>query len=381
MPVTAAEIAQLIEGYAPLDLAATGDNVGLQVGDPQVETDCILVTTDVTPPVLVEAREAGAGLIISHHPLIATSLAAVREDDPVGRMAGDLIRAGMSLYVAHTNLDKAPVIGTALALAQALGIGDTAPLIPEPGRQVKLVVFTPEDHADAIREALAQAGAGVIGDYTHCSFAAPGTGSFLGGETTAPAVGQPGRLEKVAELRLEMICPRHRLAAAIRALLAAHPYEEPAFDIIPLESTERSVGLGAIGTLPEPQPLGQLADHVQRVLEGPLVRVSGPQDAVVQRVAVFPGSTGAAFPAVLHSDVDVLVGGEVKHHAALAGLTHPGRERPLCTIQAGHHATERPVVGRIVAYLREKLGKRARFLASSADVGPFAGPRPAGSGR
>lgn len=375
MGVTAAEIAEVIEEHAPLWLAEESDNVGFQVGDPEAEVECVLVTTDVTAPVVVEAREMGAGLIVSHHPLIMPPLSAVRSDDLTGRVVADLIRGDIGLYVAHTNLDKAPVIGTAAALAEVLGVADVAPLIHESGRRVKLVVFTPEESAEGIREAMAAAGAGVIGDYTHCSFAAPGTGSFLGGERADPAVGEAGRLERVPELRLEMVCPRERASAAIAAMLAVHPYEEPAFDVIPLANVEGEVGLGGIGDLREPRDLGELAAHVERALGGPAARVSGPRDAVVQRVAVFPGSTGRAFPAVLHSDAEALVGGEIKHHWALAGLADPRRDRPLCTIEAGHHATERPVVGRIVAHLREILGAKVRLEAASADVGPYAGPQ------
>jgi dinuclear metal center YbgI/SA1388 family protein len=347
------DVLAAIAARAPFERAASWDPVGLVIGDPSAPARSVAVCHEVTEAVVEALEREPADLLVSYHPLLFTATTRlVAGKTPAGR-ALRLARAGVAVAVAHTNFDAAPG-GTADALADALGLTETAgfgPLDGPPSR--KLVTFVPRDAADALLEALAAAGAGRIGAYTHCSFRTEGTGTFFAGEGTSPAAGRRGALSREPEVRLEVVVPPAREAEVVRALRRAHPYEEPAFDVFDRRGEAQLVG--RIGLLEPELTLGALGERVADAL-GAQPRIAGPRDRRVTRVAVVPGSGEDFLCEAQQAGGDVFVSGDLRHHSVRRAL-----DSGLAVIDAGHAATERPGVERLLALLGAE-GARTRGL-------------------
>jgi dinuclear metal center YbgI/SA1388 family protein len=346
MTMTVREIHRVLDRLAPPALAESWDNVGLLVGDPAQPVEAVLVALDATPGALAQAAEVGAGLIVTHHPLIFSPLKRVVEDRGVAMLVRGLVRQGCSLIAAHTNLDAAPD-GLNAYVATLLGLTDTRPLLSTAARPLlKLVVYVPEAHVDAVRAAITGAGAGWIGHYAECSFSARGVGTFRPEEGTHPFIGTPGTLERLAEERLETVVPKAALGAVLAAMTAAHPYEEVAYDLLPLENAWPGAGLGRIGTLAEMTTAGAFLRHASQVLGTTRLSLAGPADRPVRTVALCTGSGGDFMETARHAGADLYLTGEVKHHHALLA-----RQAAFPVIDAGHYPTERPAVELLAGYL------------------------------
>lgn len=363
----AADLAAVIEEGAPRHWAEAWDNVGLLVGDPGAPVQRVLVALEVTDPVLDEAEACGAQLLVVHHPVIFRPLKALRPDTAAGRRLFRLLRTGIAVYAAHTNLDVAAG-GTNDLLAAAVGLNGARVLNPTGSdRLLKLAVFVPRGHEDTVRDALADAGAGVIGNYTHCTFEAPGTGTFKPTQGADPFLGQVGELERADELRLEVILPESRLAACLAAMRAAHPYEEVAHDIYPLVNPGPVRGHGRVGTLAGPMTVAALAQRVKRALGVPFVRIAGDPAAWVERAAVAAGAGADLIGAAAAAGAQVLVTGDTKHHEVQDAL-----DAGLAVIDPGHYASEAPVVPAMAERLRQAAAVRGwpveiRVAARGAD--------------
>ncbi len=349
-PPTVRHIADAIESWAPRQYAYDWDPVGLSIGNPASPVTCVITCLTITRAAFQAAREAEAEMIVSHHPLIFSPLKTLRTDVAQTKLCLDIVRAGMACYSAHTNLDVVPG-GVNHILAEKLGLHNVSPLLPvKHAGQVKLVTFVPETHLAALREAVCAAGAGVIGHYSQCTFSGEGVGTFLPGEKTHPFCGEKGRLSEEPERRFETLVPKPRLGPVLQALHATHPYEEPAYDIYPVENRDAAVGLVLRGVLEEPMTLDAFADHVRQSLALDNVRMVGRDNKQVTTVAAIGGSGGGELGR-LPFDLDVCVTGDVKYHDALDAL-----ERGLCVIDAGHAGTELPAVTVLADFLQ------ARFL-------------------
>jgi len=358
-------VAALFE-RAPAGLAEAWDNVGLIVGRAEAPVRRCLLATDAAPAVVEEAAARGAQAVVAHHPPFIEPLKRVRGSDYGGEVALRAARHGIALIAMHTNLDAAPG-GLCDALARRIGLEAIEPLGERSGRgPVKFVVFVPAQHADAVRQAMAEAGAGRVGDYEACSFAARGTGTFRPLRGAKPHKGKVGRLERVEELRLEALVPRHRAAEVVAAAIRAHPYEQVAYDLIPLEN-ESPAALGRIGRLDSPLTLGGLARRARERLGAANVVMAGGRRARVARVAVGPGGAGFLAQPAAAAGAQALLVGEIRHHEVLAA-----RALGLGVIAAGHHATERLAVGIFREALRAAFGSRVRSLLSRADAEPLA---------
>lgn len=362
------DVIRLVEEIAPPDLAEEWDNVGLLVGSRRAEISRVLVSLDCTREVLEEARKSGAGLLVCHHPPVFRPLRRLLLDEPEGHLLCAAVRAGMSLYAAHTNLDVCEE-GVNAALAEALGLVGHRPLPGAKARsRCKLVTFLPPEHVAAVSAALFAAGAGRIGDYTGCSFLLEGTGTFTPGPDSHPAYGEAEGPNQVRETRLEVVVEEERLEDAVRALLAGHPYEEPAYDVYPLRAFP-AAGMGRVGELPAPETLSALARRCSRELGNPSVRIAGDPAAEVRRVAVCGGSGGKLASAALAAGAQVLVTGDVGYHEAQEAVA-----RDLAIIDAGHYHTEIPAVARLARLLEEKAektGLEVSVLASSVRACPW----------
>lgn len=353
-----------LEEIAPTRLAEAWDNVGLIAGDPAQSVSKVMLTIDYTPEVACEAAGEGCDMIVAYHPPLFEAVKRVVAPGAVF----DAIRRGVALYSPHTAIDVADG-GTNDMLADALGLPkERTPLrlVHETkSNQHKLVTFVPEKDVERVSQALFDAGAGRIGDYTACSFRSPGTGTFFGQAGTNPTVGQSGRLEQAAEVRVETVVPVAKIAAVIRALRSAHPYEEPAFDLQQLAAPPEGLGLGRIGEFEQPVSRAELIERVKRELELPHILVSGPTDGDARRAAACAGACGDLLNDAIAQRADLYLTGEMRHHdalkAAAVGMT------VVCTL---HSNSERAVLKRLKRRLEERLGQLPVIL-SRKDRDPF----------
>lgn len=371
------ELVSMMEELAPPALAEEWDNTGLLVGNPDDDlTGPVMLAIDLTMPVVAEAIEQGCGAVVAYHPPIFKPIRRLTPDAPKGRILLSLIGAGIAVYSPHTALDAVPD-GVADWLLDCAAFAD--PTRPSPDDRLaltpcstrdssathKLVTFVPASHADAVRDALARAGAGHIGEYAHCSFNTPGTGTFIGSDATHPAIGQRGRLESVQETRIEMIVGARALPEAIAALRSAHPYEEPAFDLYALASQpDSSCGPGRCATLQHPTDAQALAHRIKTNLRVPMVKVASA-DTPIRRIGVCPGSGASLIDAALARNCDAFVTGEMTHHETLAA-----NDAGLSVILAGHTNTERGYLPILASRLR-KLAPALEVVISKADASPF----------
>src|SRR5215211_3369638 len=339
-----AQIAEAVEHIAPLSLAEEWDNCGLQVGDPAAPVDRVLVALTPLPEVFKEAEEKGADFLLFHHPLIFDPLEAVITSSYPGGLLAWAIRNDLAVYAAHTSYDAAPA-GVSVALARTLDLRGPLRVLSPRGALRKLVVFVPEENVDAVVEALAGAGAGMIGDYTECTFRMQGTGTFRGGDEANPYLEEKGRLEKVEEVRIETVVPAHAVGHAVDAATSAHPYEEVALDVYPVEGSPEGCGHGRVGTLPERLTAEELREHVSASLGFPSRLVADPR-RWIETVAVLGGSGGSFIPEVAASGAHAYVTGDVDYHDALLA-----ESLGLTVIDAGHAATELPSLGPLAARL------------------------------
>jgi len=323
-----ADVLALLDTWYDPRWAEPWDAVGLVCGDPDAEVRRIHLAVDPVSAVVDEAVDAAADLLVVHHPLLLTPVSSVAADTAKGRVLHRLIGAGTALFTAHTNADV-PVDGVNDALARAVGLEDPQVLAPtdEPGLD-KVVVFAPAESAEAVRQAVTAAGAGAIGVYDGCTFSTPGEGRFRPLAGADPAIGQVGEPEVVEEVRIESVYPRALRTRIVAALRDAHPYEEPAFDLVELADVPGAPvtgpaptstrGHGRVGHLAEPTTLRGLAERVSLALPATAhgVRVAGDPDREIRTVAVGAGSGESLLELVRRSGADAYLTSDLKHHRA-----------------------------------------------------------------
>lgn len=364
-------VAALDEWFDPR-WAESWDAVGLVCGDPAEQVERVLLAVDAVPATVDEAIAAGARLLITHHPLLLTGVHGVPADDPKGALVHRMIRAGTAHFVAHTNADVAQP-GVSDALARRLGLDDLRPLVPDVEEPLdKLVVFVPGTDRDRVVDALAAAGAGRLGAYDRCAWASEGEGTFRPLAGAHPAVGEIGAVERVPETRVEMVVTRANRQAVVAALRASHPYEEPAFDLLPLASSPSRRGSGRVGELTQPTTLAEFTRHAARVLPATVwgVRAAGDPDRVVRRVAVCGGSGGGYAESARGAGADVYLTADLKHHPVVEAVTERGGDG-MAVVDAAHWATEAPWLGELAVSLRERFGTTVDVRVSAIVTDPW----------
>lgn len=368
MSVNGQTVIQWFEQFAPKSLAVEGDKIGLQIGTLNKDVHKVLITLDVTEEVVKEAIEKNVDLIIAHHPLIFRPLTHLRTDLPVGRIIADLLKHNIAVYAAHTNLDIAQG-GVNDWLAQRLELEDTHILsVTYTEKLKKLVVFVPRSNEQNIRQALGQAGAGWIGNYSYCTFRQDGIGTFLPLEGTNPHIGQLGKLEEVEEVKIETIFPEKLEHRIIRAMIKAHPYEEAAYDIYSLDNQGQQFGLGRVGRLKERMTLSQFAEHVKQVFQVPSCRVVGSLEQTVEKVAILGGDGNKYMNAALFKGADVYVTGDIYYHTA-----HDALLQGLNMVDPGHHVEKVMIQGvqQVLQQAVEKNEARLQVITTSVHTEPF----------
>lgn len=366
---TLREVIDVLETAYPPSLAESWDSVGLVAGDPDEPVRKVLLAVDATAEVVDEALEWGAQLVLVHHPLLLRGVDTVGAHTPKGALVHRLIRGGCALFTAHTNADRAKP-GVSDALADALGLTDLRPLEAKPGPAVdKWVVMVPASDAETVRAGLFAAGAGALGDYRECCWTTSGTGQFRPVDGADPTIGAVGQLERVPEERIEVVAPRGRRSTVLEALRAAHPYEEPAFDIVELADIPSDRGLGRVGELPRTRTLREFTEDVAAAL--PVtewgVRGAGDPDREIRTVAVCGGSGDSFLGKVAALGVDAYVTADLRHHPADEHLRAGGP----ALVDVAHWASEYPwceqARGILDAAFAERDGWQSRVSALRTD--------------
>jgi dinuclear metal center YbgI/SA1388 family protein len=326
-----------------------------------------MLTIDITADVLAEAKRLKTDLILSYHPVIWDGLKKITVDGPTSAVY-ELIRSGIAVFTIHTALD-ALVGGVNDGLAEIVGIIDGKPIgdyvNPPAGDNYKLVVYVPVESASKVANALFAAGAGHIGNYSHCGYSAQGQGTFLPIEGARPAIGKRGRLEKVPELRFETIVPAQKMSSVILAMINTHPYETPAYDIFKLANDQNRFGLGRIGKLIKPTPLREIIRKLKRHTGAKAIGVVGPQKRLIKTAAVCAGSCGKIINSIIAQKADLYVTGELKHHQALAA-----QEAGLTCLCLSHTVSERFILKKLARQLQKQL-KSVTITISRKDFDPF----------
>ena len=363
------EVIAWLESFAPLHLAEPWDNVGLLLGDHESTIARIMTCLTVTPETAREAIDRGAQLIVSHHPILFRPTKRLLASDTANAPVWPLACAGIAVYSPHTAFDNCRG-GINDHLAECLGLVSVRPLRTAPPRPAyKIVVFAPEADLDAVRAAAFRAGAGVIGEYTECSFASAGVGTFFGNDNTNPSVGEPGRRESVAEWRVEFLAEARVLTPVLSSIRAAHSYEEPAIDVYPLHGGNQDRGVGRVGELPTPMPLAALVARATRAIPSACPSFVGDPGQSIRRVAIACGA-GDDFVGDAHKQADVLVTGEARYHRALEA-----EALGVALLTLGHHATERPGVERLADRLAQAFPTLLVWASTSEHDPVQAAPR------
>jgi dinuclear metal center YbgI/SA1388 family protein len=380
---TLAELIATFDRWYPPAAADSWDAVGLVCGDPDESVSRILLAIDAVPATVAEAERVGAQLLFTHHPLLLTAVHGVPASEPKGALVHRLIRSGIAHFVAHTNAEVARP-GVSDALAAALRLIDVEPLVGHPAAEIddvaKLVVFVPEDSAPRVLDAITGTGAGALGDYDNCAWTSSGTGTFRAGPGARPSIGRIGETTTVAEVRIESVVPRPILSRVLAALRAAHPYEEPAFDVLARVSTPTTQGVGRIGSLPRPARLHEFTAEVAAALPAVVagVKAAGDPERLVQRIAVLAGSGSSLTDAAAHAGADVYVTADLKHHNAVETVIQPA-EPTLSLIDVAHWASERPWLDALAARVRNEFGATVDVVVSDLVTDPWALHAPSGS--
>ncbi|HLN20048.1 MAG TPA: Nif3-like dinuclear metal center hexameric protein [Bacteroidales bacterium] len=328
------ELCSFLDSQVPLSFQESYDNSGLQTGNPDLEISKALLALDITEKVVDEAISSGCNLIITHHPLIFEGVKKITGRNSTERIIVKCIKNDIAVYSAHTNLD---IMNSSVSsvLAGKLGLTGISPLVPLENKLLKLVTFIPETHLEKVRNAIFEAGAGVIGNYDNCGFVSSGTGSFRGNDGSNPFAGKKGELHFEREVRFETILFIHNKDQVIKALLESHPYEEVAYDLYMLENNNTQHGTGCTGIYDDPCSGSEFLHRVAEVTGNRHLRYSGDIGRTVRKVAICGGSGSQFIRKALLSGADAYVTGDIKYHSFFDG------EDRILLIDAGHSETEK----------------------------------------
>jgi dinuclear metal center YbgI/SA1388 family protein len=352
------EISSFLDQEIPLSFQESYDNSGLQLGDPDQQVNSALLTLDVTESVLQEAIQTHTPLIISHHPLIFRDLKKIAGKSSTERIISRCIKNDIAVYSAHTNLDISHH-GVSRKIAEELGLEQIRVLVPLENRLVKLVTFVPESHIDKVRDAIFDAGAGSVGNYDRCGFVVPGTGSFRGDENTDPFVGEKGKVNFEKEIRFETVLFSHMKERVVQAMLDAHPYEEVAYDIYPLQNRNIDSGLGCTGTFKEGMNETSFLRLVSDVLGASGLRYSALTGKMVKKVAMCGGSGSSLLRDAVSSGADAFITADVKYHS----FFEP--DGKLLLVDAGHYETEKYAIEILKELIFKKFPKFALRISET----------------
>lgn len=357
------DIIEAIEEFAPLAIQESWDNCGLAIGDSSLEAKAALTTVDVTEAVVDEAIKYNCNLIISHHPPIFGGIKQLNGKTDIERALIKAIKHDIAIYASHTATDSA-LNGTSWTMAEKLQLKNIKALELQKNSLKKLVVFVPQSHADKVRNALAETGAGNIGNYDSCSFNINGTGTFKANENANPYVGKLGELHFEPETRIETIVPTYKIKQVVKAMLEVHPYEEPAYDIYPVESKNPQIGLGVVGETDSPIPTDLFLQKVKTAFNCKVIRHTSISSEIISKVALCGGSGSSILPLAIASGADIFITGDFKYHQFFDA------ENRIIIADIGHYESEQFTKELFLEIVTKKFSKFAIRL-SAVETNPI----------
>jgi dinuclear metal center YbgI/SA1388 family protein len=352
------QITELIEELCPLDYAEDFDNVGLLVGDRENEVTGILVSLDCLEETVDEAVRSGCNLIVSFHPIIFSGLKKINGKTYVERTVIKAIKNDIAIYAMHTALDNS-INGVSDKMGEMLGLKNRKVLMPKAGTLKKLSTYVPPNSAEEVRQSLFRAGAGCIGNYSHCSFNASGEGTYLGNEESEPAIGEKQVLQRVSEVLVTVIFDSHLEGEILKALKDSHPYEEVAFDVISVDNRHPEIGMGIIGELNEETGTRQFLSDLKSIFGSPVIRHSRSNRKTVRKIALLGGSGSFGIGAAITSGADVYVTSDLKYHDFFKA------EDKIMLADIGHYESEQFTKNLLADYLTKKITNFAPALPES----------------
>jgi dinuclear metal center YbgI/SA1388 family protein len=365
--MTGTEIIKYLEEWAPKGIAWEKDNVGLQVGNPQIKIKNILISLDLTEEVIQSAQKENCNFIITHHPVLYYPLKNLDfSKSRIAKIIETLIKNNITLYSAHTNLDFTKH-GVSYQLAKKLKLKNINFLKNISENQFKLAVFVPETHVDKVAETMHHAGAGIIGEYSNCSFRTSGMGTFRGSNTSNPTIGKKGVVESVEEVKLEVVVSKWKMNEVILAMKKTHPYEEVAYDVFPLKNENLNYGIGTIGELANVMSVSDFLHFVSSKLKTSGLRYAKGRTKKIKKVAVCGGSCGELLDEAIKQNADAFITADLKYH------TFQHAEGKILFIDAGHYETEVPVLDEVQTRLKKLLveNKNIKVLKYEGSTNPI----------
>ncbi|MFN4197527.1 MAG: Nif3-like dinuclear metal center hexameric protein [Flavobacterium sp.] len=346
--MTIQSLLPLLESMAPTAYAEDFDNVGLLTGNPEQEITGILVCHDALETVIQEAIDKQCNLVICFHPILFSGLKKITGSNYVERALIKAIKNDIAIYAVHTGLDNHPE-GVNKIMCMALGIEKSKVLIPKENHIRKLVTYTIPDNFEDLRNALFDAGAGTIGNYEDCSFSSKGIGTYMGNENSNPEIGERFEFVENEEIKIEVTFEKHLESKILKALFNHHIYEEVAYEVYELKNRHQNIGLGHIGSLPQPMSEEAFLQHVKNIFQCGGIRHSALLGKPIERVAVLGGSGSFAIKAAMHAGADVLITADLKYHDYYTA------ENEIILMDIGHFESERFTKNYIVDFLKEKM--------------------------
>lgn len=350
------DITNCIEQIAPLSYAEDFDNVGLLVGDYNTTVNGVLVTLDTLENVVDEAIEKKCNLIVSFHPIIFSGLKKINGKNYVERVIIKAIKNHIAIYAMHTALDNS-IIGVNAKICEVLGVKNTKILIPQKNTIKKLTTYAPIQNAETVREALFNAGAGMIGNYTNCSFNTNGVGTYKGNEFSNPVIGKKGSLNTENETFISVIFEKHKEKNILKALFEAHIYEEVAYDIVAIENLNQDIGIGMIGELDDEVNEVTFLNFIKKTMNSGVIRHSKLLNKSIKKVAVLGGSGSFAIENALQAGADIYITSDIKYHEFFKA------ENKLLIADIGHYESEQFTKNLLVDILTKKFPNFAIILS------------------
>ena len=342
------EILSFLENKAPFTFQESYDNSGLLVGNPEAIANGALISLDCTEAVVDEAIEKGINTIIAHHPIVFSGLKRLTGKSYIERVVMKAIKHDLNLISYHTNLDNV-IDGVNRKMCEKLGLTNLRILDPKKEMLCKLIVFAPQSHSAQVRQAMFDAGAGHIGNYSECSFNTAGNGTFKGNETSKGFLGEPNKLHVEAEEKIEVILPKYKVNAVVRAMKAVHPYEEVAHDIVPLLNAWQEVGSGMVGEWAEEKEMGEALKFIKQAFGAGAVRYTQSKHTTARTVALCGGSGSFLLPQAIQSGAHIFVSSDFKYHQFFDG------EEKITIADIGHFEGEQYTIDLISDWFAEKF--------------------------
>lgn len=346
-----------LEELAPIAYAEDFDNVGLLVGNRKSKITGVLVTLDTTEAVIDEAIKNKCNLVVSFHPIIFKGLKKITGKTYVERTVIKAIKNDIAIFAIHTALDNA-LQGVNDIICNQLGLKNKRILIPQPATIKKLTTYIPKKEAESLRDELFNAGAGTIGNYSHCSFNVEGIGTFNGNENSNPTLGTKGLTHEEEEIKITVTYAKHLESNILKTLFKSHSYEEVAYEIVTLENKNQHIGIGMVGELQEAMTETEFFNMIKTKMESSCIRHSALLGKPIKKVAVLGGSGSFAIEASKASGADIFITADLKYHDFFTA------ENKLIVADIGHYESEQFTKNFLVAYLTKKIINFAVVLSN-----------------